>query len=422
MKLREDALNSYLFAGYLLSTSEFSWLESCLEYQTCNAEYTPSFLAGLLDAVFDDFFNSVGCGGFCVVPLSGGWDSRIILGAILERFESSRIKTVSFGVPGQLDFDIGAQIAIAFGLEHHAVDLSAVELTWKNLLTSAKESPWTYVPDGYFNRLAISQVARSDKDVVLSGFMGDPLTGGHLSSATTQEEAIEEFVAKQRREKSLYLASTDYDPRSALPKLPERRPIPYSELLDFGIRQANCVAPIVTPQKHWSGWGAHMGQMPSTGATVLAPFVHPQWAAYWLQAPKGVKVAQKLYLEMMQHKFPKLAAIPSKYSLGSSTRLGHYAVRVRRRVQGCLDRALPRLGLRYRAGLNYLDYAAAFRKRDDYRAVLDQAVGYLKTNQTTPWLDLDRMKRHHMTYKVNHENAFLILIGLALNLEKEEST
>lgn len=411
-------INKYLYYGYGFPRLNNFQLPQSVSVHCESFRYTPQCVAAVLDYVFDDLIYQLRDIACVVIPISGGWDSRILLGAAMERFEHKQIKTVSFGVPGQLDFDIGRQIAKKFGLEHQAVDLSKVELTWEALLTSVQESPWTYVPDGYFNRLAVSQVARSDKDIVLSGFMGESLTGGHLSCATTKDEAIEEFVNKQRREKSVRLYSPEFDPRSALPNLPDESPISYSELLDFGVRQASCIAPIVTPQKQWQGWGGDMGCMPSTGTRVLAPFAHPEWVAYWLSVPKELKRGQKLYLEMMRYKFPELAAMPSKYSLGARTKIGHFAAKVLGVMQTRLDRAFPKLGMRYCARLNYLDYARAFRDRESYRGVLDKALSFLKESDAVPWLDLDALKKQHSNYEANHEKVFLVLIGLALNCNR----
>jgi hypothetical protein len=152
---------------------------------------------------------------------------------------------------------------------------------------------------------------------------------------------------------------------------------------------------------------------------MLAPFAHPEWAVYWLGVPRKFKRGQKLYLEMMHLKFSVLGAMPSKYSLGTASRLGYFAARVRRRLQIQLERVYPKLRLSSKAGLNYLDYAQAFREREDYKIVLDKAISYLQDNNVTPWLNLEEIRDEHMRFEENHQNAFLVLIGLALNLECE---
>lgn len=411
-------VSTYLYFNFLPDNVDLGWLFQPLRSFQDSFEHTPMGAASVLDETIDDLLNHTSVCGDCVVPISGGWDSRILLGAALERFDHKQIKTVTFGVPGALDYEIGAQIAKRFSLDHHAVDLSQVELTWKGLLESVRDCPWTYVPDGFFNRLAVSQATASDRDIVLSGFLGDPLTGGHLSATTTQSEAIDEFVARQRREKSLWLPSPDYDPRSVLPELPEDCPIPIGEFLDLGVRQANCIAPIVTPQKRWRRFIGDMGQMSSTGARVLAPFSHPKWAAYWLGLPEKFKRGQNLYLEMMKYKFPRLADIPSKYSWGwkPDQHIHQWMTRTNFGIRFRLNRGFPRLPIRSGIMDNYLDCSLAFRSRQDYQIVLDIALKTLTEGQIAPWLDLELIRMEHMDFRSDHQDALLVLIGLALNL------
>lgn len=53
-----------------------------------------------------------------VVPLSGGMDSRIVLGLLLEFVEASKIKTYTFGVHGSYDYEIPNAIARFLGTQH----------------------------------------------------------------------------------------------------------------------------------------------------------------------------------------------------------------------------------------------------------------------------------------------------------------
>lgn len=411
-------INTYLWYFYIFPNEIPSWLDKCITPENTCTNYSPDEAGYIFEQVFAAQLKKNN-NGYVIVPISGGWDSRILLGAALERFHTQEIKTLTFGVPGQLDYDIGRLVAETAGVEHHAVDLSKVDLHWEDLLASVKEAPWTYVPDAFFNRCSLAQVA-SKNDLVLSGFMGDPLTGGHKSRAITKDEAVEGFIKKQRRVKNIRLTPESYNPARDLPALPENPSIAYSELLDFGIRQANCIAPIVTPQQHWTGWGGNMGRMSSTGALVLAPFAHPDWAAYWINAPKEAKQGQRLYLEMMKQKFPRLAALPSKYSMGyKAGSLTHSAAKIRRKVLGNFDKHFPRPKLRYAAHLNYLDYGDAFRNRDDYLEVLRKAIVYLRENEYVPWINLEQLLKDHGHCKANYSDAFRVLIGLALNLQAE---
>jgi hypothetical protein len=51
--------------------------------------------------------------------------------------------------------------------------------------------------------------------------------------------------------------------------------------------------------------------------------------------------------------------------------------------------------------------------------LLDTAFDYLTSKNTVPSLDLDAIRAEHMSGDCNHENALLVLTGLALNLAAE---
>lgn len=412
-------INDYLFYGYAPNDIELEWL-NLIEVTEAEEKlhYSSSEVAQVLDSCIDDLLPEQV--SKCVIPLSGGWDSRVLFGAAMERYDRSRLVAVSFGSPGLLDYDIGQSIAKKFAVPHFAVDLRKITFVWEELLASVLESPWTYVPDGYFNRFALSQVVESDQDIILTGFMGDPLTGGHPSKATNRVESIKEFISSQRRERSILLSESEYDPRYALPELPEGSAISDYDLLDFGIRQSSCIASIVTPQSRWQNWGGDMGYTKRNKAKVFAPFVHPKWASYWMRVPKRLKYRQRLYREMLAFKFPELANMPSEYSLGTSSAVSYFLMKNSVRVRNLLGAMFPKSKLAYRGNLNYIDYAEAFRSREDYIHVLDKAIKYLSEFEIVPWLQLEKLKADHLNRAGNYENALLVLIGLALNLEAEQ--
>jgi hypothetical protein len=414
-------INTYLWYSYLPPEKIPAWLDECITPGNKGDAYSPVEAAKVFDRVFDQVLKK-NTHGKHLIPLSGGFDSRAILGALLERLDSSQIETVTFGAPGQLDYEIGQKVAKSAGVKCHALDLRTVELTWERIVASVKKASWTYVPDHFFNHYTLKQIS-SENDMIFSGFMGDPLTGGHFSKATAKAQVITEFVNRQRRVKSIHLIPNSYNPENAIQDMPHNSCIPYSVLLDLGIRQANCVAPIVTPMKCWDRWDldAKMGRLSTTTAAVTTPFAHPVWAGYWIPAPGESLQNQNLYLEMLKMKFPELFSLPSKRSLGLSDdaklhfhlrRVCHGAIR---RVQ----RKAPWLGLRSIIGLNYVDYDDMFRKRKDYQETLTTALDYLKNNDITPWLDLDKLWKKHMKQHKDYGDVFCVLIGLAANLEHE---
>src|SRR5690606_35506472 len=163
--------------------------------------------------------------------------------------------------------------------------------------------------------------------------------------------------------------------------------IPFEQQLDLGVRQSQCIAPIVAPVSNFDRWGGHMGTVDPSGARVLAPFAHNIWARYWLNSPRWAREKQSLYLEMLHFKYAYLASFPSKYSVGASTWLGSIEKKVRRRLLIAAGELAPNLCRGYKAGLNYLDFSEAFRTRTDFRCVLERAVEVIKEQGAAPWLD-----------------------------------
>ena len=136
-------INDYLFYGYAPNDIELEWL-NLIEVTEAEEKlhYSSSEVAQVLDSCIDDLLPEQV--SKCVIPLSGGWDSRVLFGAAMERYDRSRLVAVSFGSPGLLDYDIGQSIAKKFAVPHFAVDLRKITFVWEELLASVLESPWTY--------------------------------------------------------------------------------------------------------------------------------------------------------------------------------------------------------------------------------------------------------------------------------------
>lgn len=416
MSTKSNLINKYLWCGYIPPDEVPVWLSECINPETAGRKYSSHEAAERFDILFDSLVDHSASGRH-ILPLSGGWDSRAILGALLERVDADRIVTVTFGVPGQLDYDLGEMVADSVGVEHRAIDLRSITLTWEAVRKSVVKSPWTYVPDGLFNSICRNQVSGSS-DTLWSGFLGDPLAGSHLSNLSMHlNEQVEAFSAKQRRGKTHPLCPPGFSFTDALP-LPETNvKIGYDDALDLGLRQACGIAPIVLPIDKWKQWGAVIGKE-RCGARVIAPFADASWAGYWLSAPREVRKGQKLYLEMLNLKFPELFSLPGKTNYG--TKWDHGVRPMMRRwshtVRSQMQRRAPWLRIRSSLMANYLDYDEMFRNREDYQETLGIAFEYLKENRFVPWLDLDALWEEHTRRRRDHGDTFLVLLGLAANL------
>ncbi|MFP3454119.1 hypothetical protein R0K30_21130, partial [Bacillus sp. SIMBA_154] len=101
------------------------------------------------------------------------------------------------------------------------------------------------------------------------------------------------------------------------------------------------------------------------------------------------------------------------------TKLGYFIANSMKRIEIGLNQFFPKLGIKYTAGLNYIDFCNAFRSRDDYKMLLRDSFEFLEKNKITPWLDLEFIKNSHINFKSDYSEEILLLIGLAVNLKKE---
>ncbi|WFN35009.1 hypothetical protein L1S32_02510 [Methanogenium sp. S4BF] len=415
MNTNLDQINKYLWCGYLPPNEFPTWLSECITPDIAGKTYSPHEAAKKFDLLFDNLVDQ-SSSGHHVIPLSGGWDSRTILGALLERVDANQIMTVTFGVPGQLDYDLGKMVAESAGVKNYAIDLRTIDFTWEAIKESVAKSPWTSVPDGMFN--AICRNISNKDDTIWSGFIGDAINGGHLSDLSMDPEIqISAFSKKERRVKNCFLCQSGFSFQDVLPVPDINSKNYYEDALLLGLHCTTCTAPINLPVKRWEGWGA-VFKKEMNGIQVIAPFVDAEWAGYWLSAPREVRKGQKLYLDMLNLKFPELFSLPGKSNYGSNwshgvcpvIKRGNHIIRMQ------IQRRLPWLRIRSSLNANYLDYDEMFRKRDDYHETLMAALDYLKENKVVPWLDLDALCEEHMKRRKDHGDAFLVLIGLAANL------
>lgn len=236
---------NYLHYGYLPPDNIPEFLTNLDTYEPIKP--TVENTVKLFNEVFTEAVEKSIRKGYCVIPISGGWDSRTLLGYALESLPSKQIKTYTFGSKGQLDFDIGRQLAKKAGVEHVAFDLNQIPVSWDDLKMTAKKSQWTYIFDSFFNKYCYKQMS-AGADMLLSGFMGDPLTGGHNYKENGTN--IPQYFAKSEGITNLNLQDKSaFNPADALPELPDETPFSDHQLLDLGVRQACCIAPIISFKK-----------------------------------------------------------------------------------------------------------------------------------------------------------------------------
>lgn len=207
LQLDEHALQPFLKLGYVpgdctlfenvkctpLNEGRNIDLKSLFDQIPQRQSY-PMELKEILAEVLSDIYVS---GSQCVVPLSGGMDSRIILAALCEIADASTIHTYTFGVPGAYDYEIPNHIARHFGTKHVNFSAKNTKYTVEGLVRAAIAS------DGnteVFHPLVLNDVADyyGDEAVYWSGFAGD-LVGGDFESKLGGAKPKRQLIEYEKR-------------------------------------------------------------------------------------------------------------------------------------------------------------------------------------------------------------------------------
>jgi hypothetical protein len=419
--LDHDAIPAYLYFGYLPTCSK----NSGSKLDTLIGSLKPKDLFFIQDTQLIDlgvealhraFRATIGntiAEKTHILPLSGGLDSRAILGGLLENVDKNQIQAVTFGTPGTWDYEIGQQVAQEAGVRCKAIDLTASDWRWdmdglRETAVQLETPIWLF--DAYVNR-QIPQYFGTEA-VYWSGFMGDPLAGSHLlpTDSVNWELARSRFVKRNRFAHSMKLSPPDYVAENDLPDGPLLAAdlLSYDEQLDFTIRQCCLIRNIVLPQ----------------GYDYQTPFLHPEWVEFILNAPRQYRVGQTLYKHVLQAAYPKLFALPTKTNNGLPLSASRWceAVEINKlRVRNRIGRYLPWVDLGVPLQINYIDFAHGLRHRADLRQVVYESIEALRKRRIIDWLDMEAIWQRHQRKQANHADALTLLASLEIHLQAGEA-
>jgi asparagine synthetase B (glutamine-hydrolysing) len=111
-----------------------------------------------------------------LLPLSGGFDSRVILATVLEIIPANRLITFTYGQPDTYDYEIGAKVAKDIGVQHLQFPLSYQDFSMVNLLESCSDTGGqiTFALEA---PLRVYNEIRNQGQTMLSGNVGGGVMG-----------------------------------------------------------------------------------------------------------------------------------------------------------------------------------------------------------------------------------------------------
>ncbi|NJN66450.1 MAG: hypothetical protein HC884_06905 [Chloroflexaceae bacterium] len=339
-----------------------------------------------------------------IVPLSGGFDSRGILAALLEMTESRNITTYTYGTPGTLDYDLGSRVAQKAGTRHHTFDLTKLPFTQERLerialLTDGNAYLFhpmilTYVLDGF-----------GTGPEYWVGFTGDGVAGSHYSPEVSKNlnEAVAKFFFHESRSCN-YFPRAYYDEEWKKLLVQESK---YTNVLDIDedLFFVNHVERYTT---------AHLFL---TGCTYFTPYMEDSFVRFMWGIDPSLRRYKYLFNTIMYTRFPDLFSIPVKWIHYSSRKSMIQFVQwiARLVIQQGLSYAFPKYIPRPKT--NYIDFDRYIRHRSSLRAVLLNNLQDLKQRNIVGATIVDRLWDNHQTGKANVAHTLLILASLEIILK-----
>ena len=334
------------------------------------------------------------------VPLSGGLDSRVILGELMKHTETAAINTFTFGTPGSLDFDLGNAVAMAAGTNHTAFDLTSHRYAVDELVDVSRRSDHQTL---LFLHPPMAELDHRFGGCVLwSGFLGGELAGAHLPAepARSLAEAKRQFLRRNTLVDSYVLEEHDEESIAALLDFdgPGNSDITLEEQLDYRNRQPKFIAPHLLLH----------------GFRYETPFLDSGMINFLVGVPDGIRRNRALYKRLVACCSPDLFRVGAKASYGG--RLG--GVSPGRRAVCWLRRVLShRVSFVVDPATNYIEFAKAIRSRDDVRQTVRNAISDLKARGIAGLVDPERLWQAHQAGKTDHAFALLALCSLEIHLK-----
>lgn len=322
-----------------------------------------------------------------VLPLSGGLDSRMVLGLLTETVDRSRIHTLTIGLPVGLDYEIGQRVAEAANVRNTPVNPTTWTDEWTvdNLVDHAGKYPYPIrIIGGYLQHVAHEKaVTEIDGGYVLwNGFMGETLAGAHISKYgtdnSTWEQACKAFVNANQMS-TIDLTRPGFDPTTVLPSEPwvSQDALSYAEQLDFSIRQ-QC----------WIGQ--------TVGRNGHSPFTQPRFAEYILNLPQEHRRNRSLFKTIAKEMFPDLFQLPTETNDGAPLSAGD----TRRRSTIVKNAIRFRLRQIYaptvaRPGHQFMDFDTELRREWAFAETVETLVSEIARRDLIDWFDpLEIWERH----------------------------
>lgn len=341
-----------------------------------------------------------------ILPLSGGLDSRAILGGLLENLPRSQIIAATYGIPGAWDFEIAKLITRKFGIRHEVFDLTHEKWDVGNLMTAASRLRYPVSVHQSYARQKINDHFGNDC-VYWSGLMGDTLAGSDLPPMPNMDkrEAIKRCI-------SLYPTPNYQDQAfqtGVIEKISAQCPwnrlhnkkFSLDQQLDMGIRQKFLTRAICIMD----------------GFDFRTPFLTQTWGNFIINVPYKWLREMRLYKRIVIESYKELSALPSRATGGMPLTASKIEIRLGKAIAKIKPHIVPQDPFHSHPRTNYINFTEALRHKGDFQDSVYTTLYDLKQRQIFNEKDLDQWWDDHLNKRKDNTILLMNLSSLELLLK-----
>jgi hypothetical protein len=336
-----------------------------------------------------------------VVPISGGLDSRLILGSLLEHVSPSEITTYTFGIPGSFDYEIGNLVAKTLGTKHFSYDLNKIEVTEDKLKFFMQH---TLCNSDLFTGPPLTELLNDieQDSIIWSGFMGDPSIGSHLPSLDTITNVDGNFIENKENYTRIGLLSQKLTNKKIIPPTYDFENIDgvdsKIELWDLQNRQARYVTSqvFIKPFEY------------------EVPFINRDWLSFSLQLPKALRNNELFYKEFLLSRYSSIFGLPVKCNLGTPLKRTFLS-----ELKINAQKAYNKVNQSYlkSKNVNYVNFEQKLRENKPFFDLCTSLLSNFGDREYINSREIDKILQSHKSGS-DYSRAFTLLASIELILQK----
>ncbi|QIR06509.1 7-cyano-7-deazaguanine synthase [Salinivibrio costicola] len=333
-----------------------------------------------------------------LVPLSGGFDSRVILSALMRFTEAKNIYAYSYGAKGTLDYEIGRKLAQKIGVNHLSFDMQSYQFDIEDLLYNSNAIKQQTV---LFHNPPLSIIDSLFENFhCWSGIIGDVVAGSAFSynSSKNQSGAILKYLDTKK-----YAIDAEPSSNESLKNfisnsiLSGNTNLTLDEKLVLTERYENFYKPIIC----------------SGNMVFNKPFVNSKFSDFMFNLPVTLRENCKLYYEFIKFFDPELYAFPVKKMLGLSMEASQLAFHYHKSK----IRIKKKIGMdKIRLDTNYFDFNYKYFNESKFERLVNDQIYDLNQRGIIDYIDLDSVIEQFAAGKVSVE-TIKTLVSLEVHLK-----